>query len=50
MNRYVELVREKDINVLNACIKFSDELAKLDKNSSELLCSGRMVVAKKVNE
>lgn len=50
MNRYVELDGEMDINVLNAGIKFFDELAKLDKNSSELLCLGRMVVAKKAYE
>lgn len=50
MNRYVKGEDRKDISVLNAGIKFFDEVAKFDNNSSELLCLGRMVVAKKVYE
>ena len=49
INRYTE-GGGKDIKVLNASIKLFDELAKLDKGSSELLCFGRMVVAKKAYE
>lgn len=49
INRYVGSERG-DINVLNEGIRFFDELAKVDKNSSELLCLGRMVAAKKTYE
>lgn len=48
MERYVGSVRGEGTCILNAGIKFFDELAKLDKGSSELLCLGRLVVAKKV--
>lgn len=46
MDRYIG-ENKKDINVLNAVIRLFDELAKHDNNSSELLCLGRMVAAKK---
>lgn len=50
INRYVGNVRGGGTSVLNAGIRFFDELSKLDKGSSELLCLGRMVVAKRIRE